>query len=56
MDLFYHYLLLAPHFGVFAITYAPLPTVIWAKNAPPPLLEQETCAVLDAYTPEMLPW
>ena len=37
MDLVYQYLLLAPQFGVFAITYYPLPTVIWAKNAPPPL-------------------
>ena len=34
----------------------PPPYCYLGKNAPPPLLGQETCAVLGAYTPEMLPW
>ena len=33
----------------------PPPYCYLGKNAPP-LLGQETCAVLGAYTPEMLPW
>lgn len=46
MDLFYQNQLLALHFWVFAIMNWPLPTVIWAKNAPPLFRSKKTVLFL----------